>query len=148
MSEVAGEPHFSIAGPYIQQALSGNRVTFESRIRHRDGSLRDVRVTYSPQYVDGVIDGFVAMVQDISDRTEAERALVATESRYRTLFESTQDGILIVNDEGCYVDVNEKLLPDPKSTREKLVGAHFSQFIPADRSGRSSGGICFVAERS
>jgi PAS domain S-box-containing protein len=133
LSEVAGEPHFSIAGAYIQQALSGNRVTFESRIRHRDGSLRDVRVTYSPQFVGGVVDGFVAMVQDISDRTEAERALVATESRYRTLFESTQDGILIVNNEGCYIDVNESYCRILKSTREILVGAHFSDFIPPDR---------------
>lgn len=49
---------------------------------------------------------------------------------YRRLFETTAEGILIVNDEGRYVDVNPSFCRILKTTRERLVGAHFSEFIP------------------
>jgi len=51
---------------------------------------------------------------------------------YQRLFEATTEGILIVNEEGRYVDVNDSYCRILKTTREKLIGAHFSQFIPPD----------------
>jgi PAS domain S-box-containing protein len=62
------------------------------------------------------------------ERTEAE--LRESEARYRALFETTQDGIMIVNDQGYYVEVNDSLCRILKTTKERLVGAHFSEFIP------------------
>src|SRR5689334_17519441 len=55
------------------------------------------------------------------------------EAIYRTLFETTLDGIMIVDDEGRYVEVNESLCQLLKAPRAALLGAHFSQFIPPER---------------
>ncbi len=63
----------------------------------------------------------------------SHKALHESEIRYRTLFENTRDGILIVNDEGRYVDVNDSFCRILKAPRERLVGAHFSDFIPVER---------------
>lgn len=74
--------------------------------------------------------GHAVYFQDITQRKEAEGTLQQTESRYRTLFETTQDGIMIVNEEGRYIEVNESLCRILKAPRERLIGAHFSEFIP------------------
>src|SRR5438876_12411619 len=53
-----------------------------------------------------------------------------SESLYRALFETTPDGIMIVDDQGRYVEVNDSLCRLLKAPRERLTGAHFSEFIP------------------
>jgi PAS domain S-box-containing protein len=75
-----------------------------------------------------VMVGGVAI--DITEHKRREEAFQKSESRYRALFETTQDGIMIVDDEGRYVEVNESLCRILKAPRERLVGAHFSEFIP------------------
>ncbi len=51
---------------------------------------------------------------------------------YQRLFESSAEGILIVNDQGHYVDVNESYASILKTTRDQLIGKHFSEFIPPE----------------
>jgi PAS domain S-box-containing protein len=57
---------------------------------------------------------------------------VDPEARYQALFATTLDAIMIVDDEGRYVDVNESLCHLLKTPRQELLGAHFSQFIPPE----------------
>lgn len=76
--------------------------------------------------------GHAAYFIDVTERRQAEAVLQDSEARYKALFETTQDGIMIVNDEGRYIEVNESLCRFLKTTREHLIGAHFSQFIPPE----------------
>lgn len=54
-------------------------------------------------------------------------------ARYRVLFETTPDGIMIVDDAGIYVDLNDAMCRLLRGRREELLGRHFSEFMPADR---------------
>ena len=57
------------------------------------------------------IISIMALVQDITQRQENEKQLLASEMRYRRLFETSQDGILILDAEtGIIRDVNPFLL--------------------------------------
>jgi len=51
---------------------------------------------------------------------------------YRALFETTPDGVLVVDDAGTYIEVNESYCRMLKASREELVGRPFSDFIPPD----------------
>jgi len=69
---------------------------------------------------------------ELARSNELERRLRESEARYRTLFETTQDGIAIVDDDGYFAEVNESLCLMLRGSRERLAGAHFSEFIPAE----------------
>ena len=56
---------------------------------------------------------------------------------YRALFETTPDGVLVVDDDGTYVEVNESYCRMLKARREELIGRPFSDFIPLDLLGVS-----------
>jgi PAS domain S-box-containing protein len=49
---------------------------------------------------------------------------------YRALFDASLDGIMIVDEQGTYVDVNDSLCRMLKTPRHQLIGAHFTRFIP------------------
>jgi PAS domain S-box-containing protein len=51
-------------------------------------------------------DGLAVYFLDISARRAAEQALVASEQRYRGLFERAGDALLIADDAGRFIDVN------------------------------------------
>jgi PAS domain S-box-containing protein len=62
-------------------------------------------------------------IRDITDRKKIEVALNATETRYRRLFETAQDGILILDAEtGQIVEVNPFLIAFLGFSREQLLG--------------------------
>ncbi|HVW83171.1 MAG TPA: PAS domain S-box protein, partial [Bryobacteraceae bacterium] len=89
LSEVAGEPHLSLARPFAERALRGERVSFESRIRHRDGTMHDIAVTYTPRRApDGSVSGFIALVEDITDKKAIEERVRESEERLRLALES------------------------------------------------------------
>jgi len=54
------------------------------------------------------------------------------EARYQTLFAASEDGILIVNDEGACVDVNQSMCDFLKASRDQLIGSPFAPYIPAE----------------
>jgi PAS domain S-box-containing protein len=92
--------------------------------RRKDGSLNREDMTITP-ISDGAgkISHFVAIKQDITEKTRAQEALQASELRYRRLFESAKDGILILDaGNGQIVDVNPYLVEMLGYAKEELIG--------------------------
>ncbi|MCU1234197.1 MAG: multi-sensor signal transduction histidine kinase [Candidatus Solibacter sp.] len=83
-----GEAYYANAKPYIAEALRGQRVTFESQLWDKRHALRDVSVSYAPDVgMDGAVRGFVALVQDITERKRTEKALRESGQRLQFLGE-------------------------------------------------------------
>src|SRR5664280_331134 len=72
--------------------------------------------------IEPVPDGVFIMSTDITYRKQADKVLSDSELRYRRLFESARDGILILNAEtGMVVDVNHFLIEMLGFSREQFI---------------------------
>jgi two-component system, cell cycle sensor histidine kinase and response regulator CckA len=69
--------------------------TMETRWRRKDGAMIDVLVSSSPITPGNVGGGVTFIAIDITERTRTERALQRSEERYRLLFSSISDAILV-----------------------------------------------------
>ncbi|HYI97688.1 MAG TPA: PAS domain S-box protein [Bryobacteraceae bacterium] len=98
----------------------------------KDGTRFHTHVRIIPTHFKGQ-NYYVRVRENIASRTRAEQPLKEEELLYRRLFEAARDGILIVNDAGRYFDVNESFCRILKAPRERLIGAYFGEFIPANR---------------
>jgi two-component system cell cycle sensor histidine kinase/response regulator CckA len=87
----------------------------------RRGRLIDVEFV-SNIYVSGGQRVIQCNIRDITERRNAERARLASDERYRTLFNYAPDGILIANPEGRYLDANASVCCMLGYTHDELVG--------------------------
>ncbi|MBL7000006.1 MAG: PAS domain S-box protein [Gammaproteobacteria bacterium] len=114
--------------------------TMEKRYFHKNGSLVWVTLTVSPMWSAGEPPSFhVAVVEDISERKQAEKALIESERRYRQLFENMSSGFVlyevIQNDQGVPVDLqiiaaNAKYEQTTGLSIEHVVGKRLTHVLP------------------
>lgn len=104
----------------VQKLTVGESVTYlENRYRCRDGSYRWLSWTATPVVAEGVL---YAIARDITRLKQTEGKLIASETLYRQLFETAQDGILILDfDTGRIKDANPFLV--------KLLGYSYNELL-------------------
>jgi PAS domain S-box-containing protein len=84
MRELLGESVYVRLRGYIEEALAGNQVHYETLVPRRGGEGRWVDLTYVPRAAaDGRTQGFYVLIADISERRHAEDAARASEERLR-----------------------------------------------------------------
>lgn len=77
----------------------------------------------------GNVFGVGVVEQDITDRLRAERAVRESEERYRTLLESTGEGIYGIDTTGCCTFVNRAALDMLGRQHEDLLGRSMHNLI-------------------
>ena len=93
--EVLGNQAYRAIRKYVKTALSGQEVHFESKVPYKDAGLRYTEASYIPHIDDKrKVRGFFALVHNIAGQKRMDESLRESEEKYRTLFESTPEGIL------------------------------------------------------
>ncbi len=70
----------------------------------------------------------IGMIEDITERKEAEEKLQNSEEKYRTLIENIQDGVFIIQDQK-FQFVNEAFANLAGYEVEEIIGKDFREFI-------------------
>ena len=96
----------------MQRLLDGQHIRgIEYTVQRKDGSQFPAIIHSSLIHRGDATIGLRGIIVDISGFKRAERAIVASEIRYRRLFETAKDGILLLNaDTGMVIDANPFLV--------------------------------------
>ncbi len=109
-----GEHRYSVE----QQLESGTRY-LESRV---SGIYDDV----------GELEGFALFTQDVTGRKKADAAIVASEKRYRDLYENSPLGYQSLDVDGCFVEINQTLCQMLGYERNEIIGGWFGDFLTSE----------------
>ncbi|WP_455381163.1 PAS domain-containing protein [Salinispira pacifica] len=100
---VLGQQLYDDVAPYVLEALSGKRVSFEQTRPDAEGTRRTILVTYVPDIAEeGVVKGFFSLGVDITDRKNAELEIIESREQLRAILNSIGDGV-IVTDRGARI---------------------------------------------
>ncbi len=81
---------------------------------------------------DGVVETVMGISRDITSLKQAEEKLLHSELRYRTLFETSKDAILLATLEGRVLDCNDSACHMYGYLREDLLKLEVSDLAPPD----------------
>jgi len=78
---------------------------------------------------DGTVDKVIEVFKDITDRKRAEDALRESEERYRLLFDSAPDSVIVADTEGVIIDCSRSATILYRRSRDELIGMNVSEFV-------------------
>ncbi len=109
---------------------------YESSVRYADGSYLEIlftKATFSD--ANGMVTGLVGVMLDVTERKQAEEAVKRSENRYRTLVETMNEGLVVVDSDGVITYNNGKIAEMLGYSKEELTGKSVLEF--ADEANRN-----------
>jgi diguanylate cyclase (GGDEF)-like protein/PAS domain S-box-containing protein len=125
---------FERATANISKLLKGERIpaTIYEFVA-KDGTIKHVEIHGSPLIRYRKVTGTISVARDITERKRAEESLKETELKFRTIFDSASDGILLLNvGDGKFSDANEKICKMLGYTRKELLNLSIPDIHPQE----------------
>ncbi len=101
----------------------------EVELLRKDGTLKTVYSIHTVVVIEGRDPMMFCIDVDLTDRLESEIKLRESEYKYRSLFESANDAIVLIDGKNV-LDCNQQALNLLHCDREKLIGSSVELFIP------------------
>ena len=119
---------------FVAEVLhKGSVVNYEIRAKKKDGTAiyGSVNAT-AHRGPDGEVDWIDGVLEDITQRKQAEEALRVSEERYRALAESSPDSIFILDRDVKLQYVNSTTAAFWRRSPQELIGLSQSELFPPD----------------
>jgi PAS domain S-box-containing protein len=133
LEQVLGTAAYQAISRHVEAALNGQLVTYEAEVPYKDGGMRFIQAAYIPDIgADRQVRGFFALVNDITERKQAEEALRESEQRLRAIIDNANGIVWIKDLDGRFLIVNryhEGILGRPQ---EQVVGRTVFDLWPPD----------------
>jgi len=141
--ELIGRPFQELnllAPEYLEQAasdtmhvLGGERITSAVyQFIARDGIKKWGEVSGAPVIRDGQIVALISVARDITERKQAEEALLQSEEKYRTVLESNPDPVVVYDMEGRVIFLNPAFTRVFGWSLEERLGKKIDNFVPEE----------------
>jgi two-component system cell cycle sensor histidine kinase/response regulator CckA len=120
----------------LAQVRDGEALSVEVKIRQVGGMRFFAQASVSPWRDAGEAEpGFLVGILDVTPLRTAEREQHALAHRYRTLFESARDGLVVIDDHTkTVVEANGAFCSLVRRPFEHLVGSYLERLFPPDRA--------------
>ncbi|MEW6143249.1 MAG: PAS domain S-box protein [Chloroflexota bacterium] len=152
VDEVVGKSYSMVVVPWLREAftralaravatgeLVHGRKPFESAHCRKDGSEFLVEISTSPWRA-GEAVYVTTITRDISERKRVEQVLKDSETRYRTIFETTGTATLLIEDDMTISMVNSEFERVSGYSRSEVEGKkQFIDFVPEEDRQRLAG---------
>lgn len=100
----------------------------------KDGTYLPVIIFSRARYVDGRLNGVRGIVVDITDRRRIETALRESETRYRSLVETTPCLICTIDPDGTTIYVNSQVVEITGYRQDEVIGKNWWDLFYPDES--------------
>jgi len=115
---------------WFRQAADGQSQIYEAEAFKKSGEPIWMEVSLKRGSIRGQ-DCLLALIRDITDRKRAEKDLRESELKFRTLFTSSYDAVLMIDENGIF-DCNQKTLEIfGMPSKNELLGRNPGEFSPA-----------------
>jgi PAS domain S-box-containing protein len=129
-SEILGEAAYRAIKGYIDRALSGERVSFETAVPYESGGERYIDATYIPHRdSDGAVIGFFVIVTDITERKQAEDELIQFQTHLAHASRLNMVGEMAA---GLAHEINQPLAVISSYAQGCLTNLHDDKTTPPD----------------
>ncbi len=118
----------------IKSRLSGDidSIAYSFRGMKKDNTVIDIDV-FGTRTIIGGKPAVIGTLLDMTEKKKAEKDLKESEEKYRTIIESANDAIVIVDVEsGDIIDINKQAEKLTGHSRNELVGKSFLTLHPAE----------------
>ena len=117
----------------VRQTMQGMQSSFETDCVYPDGHLITWHTILNPITNDeGQIHHIVGISRDFTERKRAEDALRESEGRYRTIIETTSEGIWLLDANTNTTFVNKQMAAMLGYTEEEIMGRSLFGFMDAE----------------
>lgn len=126
--EVLGEQSFAAVRHHLDRALAGQAVHWEQQLPEHLGGPRWCEGQFVPDLDShGQVKGLFVLIHDVTARRQAEAALRESESRLRSLFDTSLDAIVETTRDGAFVSANAAAHSLFGYAADELMNIHASQ---------------------
>src|SRR5688572_26153091 len=108
----------------------GSRQDGDFRLRHRDGSWRWNEATVTNMLNEPGVNAIVVNYRDITERKQAEAAVLEAEARYHRVLDAMMEGCQIIDFDWRYVYVNDVVANQGKHKPEELLNHTMMEIYP------------------
>ncbi len=112
----------------IKKGNNGKKVELEAV--HQDGHIFPIEVWTTPLEKDGVYDGLICVLRDITKKREADRNLRESENKFRSLVEQAAEMLFLHDTDGNLLDVNIASVKSTGFSREELLNKKIFDIDP------------------
>ncbi len=127
LNELQAEHTPEMVAANIKAIREQGRLAFETQLKHRNGTLRDVAVRTTWLTIQGR-DYISSVWRDITEQKRAQQEIAEREKRFRTLFEENGSIMFVIEPEkGTILDANQAAVNFYGYSREQLLAMNISQ---------------------